>query len=86
VPERDVENSYLAGDAVEGAPQDQLLAHSMMDTEVRMPREAGCRERPRPYKTARHKSQLLFVVRATVPLADRPTLDVREVENAKYCR
>jgi hypothetical protein len=44
--ESDTENSYLAGDAVEGGPLDQLLGHSMMYTEVRMPREAGCRERP----------------------------------------
>jgi len=33
VLERDAENSYLAGDAVEGGPIDQLLGHSMMYTE-----------------------------------------------------
>ncbi len=27
--ERDAENSYLAGDAVEGGPMDQLLGHSI---------------------------------------------------------
>jgi hypothetical protein len=45
--ERDAENSYLSSDAVEAGPLDQLLGHSMMYREVRMPREAGCRERPR---------------------------------------
>ena len=45
--ERDAENSYLSGDAGEGGPLDQLLGHSMMYTQVRMPREAKCRERPR---------------------------------------
>jgi hypothetical protein len=45
--ERDAENSYLSGDGVEAGPLDQLLGHSMMYREVRMPREAGCRERPR---------------------------------------
>ena len=35
--ERDAENSYLSGDAVEGGPLDQLLGHSMTYTRVPMP-------------------------------------------------
>ena len=35
--ERDAENSYLSGDAVERRPLDQLLGHSMTYTRVPMP-------------------------------------------------
>ena len=36
--ERDAEHSYLASDAVDEAPMDQLRGHAMMCREARMPR------------------------------------------------
>ncbi len=41
---RDVDDSYLAGEAVDAGPLDQLLAHSMMCRDARMPRSAWMRE------------------------------------------
>ena len=42
--ERDAENGYLASDAVDEDPMEQLLGHSMMCRDARMPRSAWMRE------------------------------------------
>ena len=41
--ERDTENRYLSGEAMEAGPLDELFGHSMMCREARMPRSAGMR-------------------------------------------
>jgi len=44
--ERDAENSYLAADALEAGPMEQLLGSSMMCTDARMSRAQDAQERP----------------------------------------
>ena len=42
--ERDGEQSFLAGEAMDEGAMDSLLGHSMMCREARMPRSAGMRK------------------------------------------